>query len=266
VAVLFDLLGQQGKVIPDHWAPIYEGLVTNGLSKALSCQITNRLREMNSHDLSAALGDMVRIREFKKQIRILIGPTGAGKTTTLAKLAAISACTGEKRTAIITTDTYRIAATDQIRIYARIMNVPMAIAADREAFRRALERFADYDVIYVDTPGQSPSDREAIALLAGIVGGVPNTETCLVLALPSHRDHLLLSARAYGVMEPQSIIFTKIDECLKCGAMCDVVSATGMPLSWWTTGQNVPEDIEPATLAGLVDLIRGGNRWIRQLS
>lgn len=264
LSLLCDMLGQQGKVLPDDWAPLYEQLVTNGVSKTLACRITGRLREMHCHDIGVVLEDMIPITEFTKRVRVLIGPTGAGKTTTLAKLAAMAACLRDERAAIITTDTYRIAATDQIRIYARVMSVPMAIASDREAFRRAIERFSDRDVIYVDTPGQSPGDREAISLLAGMIGGFPDMESCLVLSLTSQRDHLLFSAREYGIMDPTSIIFTKVDESVKCGAMCDVVATTGIPVSWWTTGQSVPEDIKQATQSGVVDLIMGGNRWIRQ--
>ena len=264
LALLCDLLGHQGRVVPDDWAPLYERLVSAGVSRALACQITERLRKMHCHDVAAVLGTMITVTDFKKRIRVLVGPTGAGKTTTLAKLAAISTYSRGERTAIITTDTYRIAATDQIRIYARIMNVPMVVASDREAFQRALERFSDREVIYVDTPGQSPGNREAISILAGIIGDLPDMEACLVLALTSQREHLLFSARQYGLVGPTSVIFTKLDEGPRCGAMCDVAAATGMPISWWTTGQSVPEDIEPATLSGVVELIMGGNRWIRQ--
>jgi len=264
LSVLFDLLGHQGKVVTDAWAPVYDHLVMRGVSKAAACRITDRMRRLDRLDVKATLAEIIPIYEFKKRVRVLIGPTGAGKTTTLAKLAAISSFTLGESTAIITTDTHRIAATDQARIYARIMNLPFAVAADGEAFKRAVNKFADREVIYVDTPGRSPRDQEALARLASIIGGGQEIETCLVLSLTSQLEHLLLSAKEYSILGPVSLIFTKVDECVNRGAICDVVENTGLPVSWWTTGQNVPEDIEKATTKGIAELILGGCTWIKQ--
>ncbi|HOJ52666.1 MAG TPA: hypothetical protein PLT64_09345 [Syntrophales bacterium] len=264
VSILFDLVGQQGSIKPDEWAHYYTQLVARGVSKAGASRLADRMRRHKSHDLKAIISEMVKIHEFRSRVRVLVGPTGAGKTTTLAKLAAISAFRLGERVALITTDTHRIAATDQIRIYARIMNVPVAVAADGESFRKAVERFSDRDVIYVDTPGRAFADHEAINDLAETMRGVRDLETSLVLSLTSHLEHLLFSAREYGVLVPRSVIFTKVDECINRGAICDVVESTGLPVSWWTTGQNVPEDIEQANIEGLIELIMGGCTWIRQ--
>ncbi|MCX7982204.1 MAG: hypothetical protein N2572_04745 [Syntrophales bacterium] len=264
ISILFDLMGQQGGFKPDAWAPLYGQLVARGMSRAGASRLTNRLRGLKSHDVRVVLGELVRIYEFRSKIRVLIGPTGAGKTTTLAKLAAISAFTHGEKVALITTDTHRIGATDQIKVYSRIMNLPLAVATDVDSFKKAVDRFSDRDVIYVDTPGRAFSDRDAISGLAEIFGGQGDLETCLVLSLTSHLEHLLFSAREYGVLRPKSIIFTKVDECLNRGAICDVLEHTGLPVSWWTTGQNVPDDIEQANLEGIIELILGGLTWIKQ--
>lgn len=264
LSVLFDLVGQQGEFKPDDWAPLYSRLVARGMSKAGAARLTQRLRQLNSHRIEAVIGEVAQVYEFRQKVRVLAGPTGAGKTTTIAKLAAISAFNLEEKVALITTDTHRIAATDQIKVYARIMNLPMAVATDEDSFKKALERFADRDVIYVDTPGRSFSDRDAISGLAEIFNHCRDLETCLVLSLTSHLEHLLFSAREYGILRPKSVIFTKVDECVNRGAICDVLENTGLPVSWWTTGQNVPEDIEKANMEGLIELILGGLTWIRQ--
>ena len=259
VKVLFDLIGAGGKGDGDRLSPLYYKLLAGGMSRATACSFAEKMRVDDQTDACEAMKKVLPFYSHrkKKRIRALIGPTGSGKTTTLAKLAAETAF-GEKRsTAIITTDTHRIAATEQIRIYAKIMDLPMAIAPDKLAYEAALSRFADKEVIYVDTPGRSHQDVAALESMNRILRAGHDTETSLVLSMASTREHLLTSARQFGVLGSDQIIFTKLDECTKYGAMVDVMEKTGLPVSYWTTGQNVPEDIEKATPQRIAELILG---------
>lgn len=259
VRTLFDLIGSSGRGDGDRFSPLYYRFLAGGMSRAAACSFAEKLRTENQADAFETMKKYLPTcsRLKRKRIRALIGPTGAGKTTTLAKLAAETAF-GEKRsTAIITMDTHRIAATEQIRIYAKIMDIPMAIAPDKISYEAAIARFADKEVIYVDTPGRSHRDKESLESLSGILRAVPDTESSLVLSMTSTREHLLASAEHYGVFGSAHIIFTKLDECTKYGAMVDVMEKTGLPVSYWTTGQNVPDDIEKATPERIAELIVG---------
>lgn len=133
----------------------------------------------------------------------------------------------------------------------------MAVAPDRPAYMKAIARFTDREVIYVDTPGRSHSDQGALEALSAILGSADDMETSLVLSLTSAREHLLASAKRYKMFDSSNIIFTKLDECSRYGAIYDVVEKTGIPVSYVTMGQNVPEDIERATPDRIADIILG---------
>ena len=258
VKVLFDLIGG-GKGDGDRLSPLYYRLLAGGMSRAAACSFAEKMHMDDQTDACEAMKKVLPVYSHrkKKRIRALIGPTGAGKTTTLAKLAAETAFGERRSTAIITMDTHRIAATEQIRIYAKIMDLPMVIAADKIAYETAIARFADKEVIYVDTPGRSHRDIAALESMSRILHSGPDTELSLVLSMASTREHLLASARQYDVFGSDQIIFTKLDECTKYGAMVDVMEKTGLPVSYWTTGQNVPDDIEKATPQRIAELILG---------
>ncbi|MDD5167387.1 MAG: hypothetical protein PHN75_01100 [Syntrophales bacterium] len=257
VTALFDIVGSGGRVRGDNLAPLYHRLVSSGMSREVSCRIAEGLRANGQTDVYVSLKGMLPIYDKRKRIRALVGPTGAGKTTTLAKLAADTAFGEKLKTAIITTDTHRIAATEQIKIYAKIMDIPMAIASDNGSYKKAVERFAGVDVIYVDTPGRSYDDREALESLNRMLRSGRDTEACLVLSMTSTREHLFKSVEQYGSFDNTNVIFTKLDECSRYGAICDIVEKTGIPVSYLTMGQNVPEDIEKATPERIAELILG---------
>jgi flagellar biosynthesis protein FlhF len=254
---MFDILGSGTKSGGDDLAPLYYRFVTAGMSKPSACKLADIMRARPETDACTALKNSLPPYGKRKRIRVLVGPTGVGKTTTLAKLAAETAFGKKQSTAIITTDTHRIAAPEQIKIYAKIMDIPMAVAPDRPAYMKAIARFTDREVIYVDTPGRSHSDQGALEALSAILGSADDMETSLVLSLTSAREHLLASAKRYKMFDSSNIIFTKLDECSRYGAIYDVVEKTGIPVSYVTMGQNVPEDIERATPDRIADIILG---------
>lgn len=190
-----------------------------------------------------------------RRVKALVGPTGVGKTTTVAKLAARYHIDEKLKTGLITTDTYRIGAIDQLRTYAKILGIPLHVAGDREAFRRSLTQLADRDVIIVDTPGRSPKDGHHLRQLKDIFAPLPSLAVHLLLHPATDGEGLIETAELYRAIGFDEIVFTKLDECRHYGAVCDVMVRTGRPVSFVTIGQNVPEDIAAVSEADLARLI-----------
>ncbi|GHV33046.1 hypothetical protein FACS1894187_00310 [Synergistales bacterium] len=186
---------------------------------------------------------------------MLIGPTGVGKTTTIAKLAAIQALWDHKKVLLLTSDTYRIAAVDQLRTYAKILGVPIEVIFEVESFPGILEKHSDAELILLDTAGRGQKDRK-------------NLDTCEVLydAFKPDAIHLVLSAnmkyrdmqdvvKRMSVVPISRVIFTKIDETADYGSLLSIIKMLGSPVSFLTTGQNVPNDIEVASAERFVDML-----------
>ena len=183
----------------------------------------------------------------------MIGPTGVGKTTTLAKLAAYYSLERKLKVGLITTDTFRIAASEQLKIYARIMGLPIDIASEKETFLRSLKNFADKDLILVDTPGRNHHDDRCLTALKSIFDA--DVETVLLLSPFSSKEYLLQAADRFRIFNYDRIILTKMDECSHFGPMVDVLDEIGKPVSYITTGQNVPKDIEKSSPERLAKLM-----------
>ena len=188
---------------------------------------------------------------------ILFGPTGAGKTTTIAKLAAIQALWEHKNVLLLTSDTYRIAAVDQLRTYAKILGVPIEVIFEVENFARILAEHKDAELILLDTAGRGQKDRknlEAFELLHEVFK--PDAVHLVLAANMKYKDMLDVVERIAGV--PVShVIFTKLDETVSYGALYNLLKSLGKPISFFTTGQNVPNDIEVASGARLASLLMG---------
>lgn len=174
----------------------------------------------------------------------LVGPTGVGKTTTLAKLASRARSRGE-RIAVITLDTYRVAAVEQLRAFADLLDVPFSIAFTPTDLKRQLAEHAACDRIFVDTTGKSPRDREALPLLEGNLraGGCASL-LCLAAGTRARDTHLILDA--YEPLGIDAVCLTKWDETVAPGETLAALIERGLPLSHLTIGQEVPADILPA--------------------
>ena len=191
----------------------------------------------------------------RKGVIAFVGPTGVGKTTTLAKLAARYSMSERLRVGLISADTYRIAAADQLKTYAKIMGLPIKVVSEKEEFKEALSRFSDRDVVMVDTPGKSRKDQGYIEKLRDFLSvGVP-VETNLLLSLTASRENMLEAASRFDTVDYDNIIFTKVDEATGLGSMYDVIDEVGKPVSYLTVGQNVPNDIEDANPGRIARLI-----------
>jgi flagellar biosynthesis protein FlhF len=184
----------------------------------------------------------------------LVGPTGAGKTTTLAKLAAKAHLEHGRRVGLVTIDTYRIGAVPQLAAYADILGAPLEVAATPDELNQALGRLAECDVIFIDTIGRS-------ALGGGVDGLVPflavaaADEVHLVLSATTRAQDSIRAAGSFARLAPNRLVITKIDETDDYSAVGAVCRTTGLPLSWLGTGQEVPDDLESATPARLATLL-----------
>ncbi|WP_026669927.1 flagellar biosynthesis protein FlhF [Butyrivibrio sp. AE3006] len=177
---------------------------------------------------------------------IFIGPTGVGKTTTIAKLASELRINQKKKVALLTVDTYRIAAADQLRTYATIMEIPFRVIYSVDEIKQAAEDFKDYDYIMVDTAGHSLHNEEQKQNMVGFIKALEElveTENYLVLSATTKYRDLIEIADGYSQLVRYKLIFTKMDETSSAGNLYNIHMHTGAPMSYITNGQNVPSDI-----------------------
>jgi flagellar biosynthesis protein FlhF len=207
--------------------------------------------------LAENLGGVAPESAVGRQIIAVVGPTGVGKTTTLAKLAARAALMDGKRVGLITVDTYRVGGIDQLRTYADLIKVGMHVAPDAQSFRRALDRQADCDLVFVDTAGRGPGDVSQIRNLADVFGAAP-VEIHLVVAAPTGRRDLRRILGRYQGLPIAALLFTKLDEATGLGSILNAVDESKNPLSYVTFGQRVPEDMSRADPEALARQIVGG--------
>ncbi len=188
----------------------------------------------------------INLEEGKQKLVALMGPTGVGKTTTIAKLAAQFAINEKKRVGLITMDTYRVAAAEQLKIYARIIGLPLEVVLFSNRLSSVLDRFERYDLILIDTAGRSQNNEEQIEELNGLINqGIP-IEKHLVVSATTKLSDLKEIARRFGPIGFDQILFTKLDESYTFGSMMSLSLDTQKPLSYVTFGQRVPEDIAEA--------------------
>jgi len=182
----------------------------------------------------------------KPRVISLVGPTGVGKTTTVAKLAAACKLRHAKRVGLITSDTYRIAAVEQLRTYAGIIGLPIKVVMSPEEMTAAIESFQGMDVIIVDTAGRSQHDGKRLEELKAFVAAAEPDETHLVLSSTVGNTVLERTAQKFKPLGPDRVILTKLDEAVCTGHLAGLTGRLGLPLSFITVGQEVPDDIEHA--------------------
>ena len=192
------------------------------------------------------------------KIVAFIGPTGVGKTTTIAKLAAKAALEGNKSVGLITADTYRIAAVEQLKTYSDIIDVPLKVVYNSEELEKALQELNFCDLIFIDTAGRSQKNQGQMEELKSILPTGLVDETHLVVALNTCYDDLMDSIEKFGQLSLSSLIFTKEDETSKRGIILNIMEQTPFKVSYITNGQDVPEDIKRANPHQIAKMILKG--------
>lgn len=189
-----------------------------------------------------------------------IGPTGVGKTTTIAKIASNLKIQLRKRVALITSDTYRIAAVEQLRTYANILGVPLKVIYSEEEMVQAKEEYADYDVVLIDTAGRSHKNAEQTEDIEKLIKAVPEEErdVYLVLSATTKYKDLVKITETYAAILKFNLIFTKLDETCCIGNILNIKMLTDAPLSYSTSGQTVPDDIEKIDAQKIAKQLLGG--------
>ncbi|WP_409299305.1 flagellar biosynthesis protein FlhF [Peribacillus sp. SCS-26] len=187
----------------------------------------------------------------------LAGPTGVGKTTTLAKIASRFVVEQKKKVAFITTDTFRIGAIEQLKTYAGILGVPMEVVYHIEDFKRAAERFADYDHIFIDTAGRNYKNQEYVKDLMELIDYKNNMENFLVLSLAARQPDMEKIIEQFSILPVDGLIFTKADETESRGAVFNLAVKYQIAPAFITNGQNVPDDINEAGHQTLLNLLFG---------
>lgn len=243
---------------------IYSQFLNNEVDEKYADEVLKEFEKTLNKDLSVdnilatiyqrivlKLGQSKKIELNPERVKFIffIGPTGVGKTTTIAKIASSFILEKKTKIALITSDTYRIAAVEQLRTYANILGVPLKVAYSDEEIMEAKEEFADYDLVLVDTAGRSHKNKEQQDDLAKLLAATSeeDREVYLVLSATTKYNDLIKITETYKEITDYKLIFTKVDETNCVGNILNIKMLTNASLSYATWGQNVPDDI------GLID-------------
>ncbi len=216
--------------------------------------------------VKAALARMITTekvlqRKTVRQQRIsLIGPTGVGKTTTIAKLAANYLCRFSGKIGLVTIDTYRIAAVEQLKVYGEIMGLPVEVVLKPEELEQALRKFEDFDLILIDTAGRSPKNRQDLADMAKFLRPRFNIENHLMLSATTREREIRDIIDRFSILPIKTFIFSKVDECERLGVILNTHVHNNTPISFLTNGQRVPEDIISPNPKVVADYIMNDHR------
>ncbi len=217
--------------------------------------------------VARSLGERLRVPSTPRIITFL-GPTGVGKTTTIAKIAAELVINQKRPVTLATTDTFKIAAVEQLQTYANILKVPLEVCPNAESFASLRDHLGPEDVVLVDTAGFGPRDEKKLVELSSLLQSV-RTEKHLCVSSTTRDADLLQVVHRFRIFEPEYLVFTKLDETTSYGNIYNLAARTHMPLSYFTMGQRVPEDMEVATKERVADLIlnlAGGDAsWTKQI-
>ncbi|MEN3001330.1 MAG: flagellar biosynthesis protein FlhF [Armatimonadota bacterium] len=235
--------------------PLLRPLLKAGVEPAIARELLRRVPRLPRNAALDALqrtliaripiGGALPRESRTRQVVALVGPTGVGKTTTIAKLAAIHALDYNREVALLSLDTYRIGAIEQLRTYAGIMNLPLHVATTAEEAQEGLELFRNHNLVLIDTVGRSQRDESHLHELHAALAPL-KAQVYLVLSATADTAVLEEAFQRFSLFEPEALILTKVDEAVRFGASINLCMQHPLSLAYFTTGQRVPEDIRVA--------------------
>jgi flagellar biosynthesis protein FlhF len=250
------------KGVPEQVQQFYETLISNNVDRDIALKVVNSVanrlpkdgmsddtwaRDVCLHTLQEVIQRVEPIQvksERQGMIVFMVGPTGVGKTTTIAKLAANLTFLDNKNVALITLDTYRVSAADQLRTFAEIIGIPISVVFTPNDMMLAIEQYQQKDLIFVDTAGRSPYNYEQMEELREFVDIAKPDEIILVMSVTTDNNDLINIYERFQSIGVDKLIFTKLDETYNYGSILNALYEIKKPIAYLTTGQNVPDDIE----------------------
>lgn len=258
--------------------PFYQRLLSSGMEEALARRLAEKVQNSLGQDRLAEeryvrgcfantlvqtvpVTGALQLAQGRLTAIALVGPTGVGKTTTIAKLAAQYALSEKRKVALLTIDTYRIAAVEQLRTFAKLIGLSVDVVLTPAELKQALATHREKDLLLIDTAGRSQRDALQMVELTSFFGENPEVAVHLVLSATASATNLAETIERFKTLGLTSLIFTKLDEANAFGTLLSAAVREQFPLSYFTTGQRVPEDIEVATPERVVDLILNVSHW-----
>ena len=259
---------------PDELLPVLDFLKRQELSEELITSISDELFSHYNQQTTMSVEEMhdfIRLQlkqilenvpisglTYKRKFINLLGPTGVGKTTTIAKMAARAVLERKKKIGFITTDTYRIGAIEQLKTYAALLQAPVEVVYNSTEYEQAIEKLSHLDLVFIDTAGRNYKEAKYVSDLEKLINFDDDVETYLVLSMTAKEHDMDTIIGQFAKLPIEKFIFTKIDETNSIGAMINLMIKYNKGLAYYTNGQEVPEDIEEASVEGLLNLFFQG--------
>lgn len=250
---------------PDHLGATRRALRQSGLDASTVAEVMGAVDQI----VPSRAGESVVRREVRTElaarirttygfsnrqgrvVAMLVGPTGVGKTTTIAKIAAVAALTEGKKVGLLTLDTFRIGAVEQLKVYADILSVPFATCGTPDELRSNLDRLRGCDLVMIDTAGRNPFAPGEVSALRPFLDVAPEAEVLLTLQATTRTSELHRINDRHVGLKPTGFVFTKLDESYEFGGLVSLLLRSGKPVTFFGVGQRVPEDLESARPARL---------------
>ncbi|NFN87040.1 flagellar biosynthesis protein FlhF [Clostridium sporogenes] len=259
-------MGKNQKSNKDEDSSLMKFLKDMDLEEELIENIIKKVRNLEDNidereKIKRVIEDNIEIKlNSVGKITVLVGPTGVGKTTTIAKLAGKLALIDKKKVGLITIDTYRIGAVEQLKTYADIMNIPFKVVFSIKDMEKAITDLQYCDVILVDTTGRSSKNMMQISELRAFIEKIKEKSVHLVISASTKNKDIETIIKGYNVLEYENIIITKLDETSTYGSILTILDEAKKPISFITTGQDVPDDIKEGNEEEIAKIILGENK------